>query len=201
MAHPNTFQFDAGLPASGTWPMPANMSSLGAELLAVMLNHATAASPRLTELKHSIPTFAFGTAGRECMDCVLSEVANKQFEIPFEGATRSVRMMVAVVINSDRLGFEIGGEYAAYLRSVATPAPTALGSLAGIEPLFVTQDERRQLVTALQLLHEVRTVVWNFAAVDAALAGREAPRGDAFGLAEVRHTLKLLRAAPGGGGF
>ena len=46
MAHANPFQFDASLPASGTWPMPANMSSLGAELLAVMLNHATAASPR-----------------------------------------------------------------------------------------------------------------------------------------------------------
>jgi hypothetical protein len=56
-------------------------------------------------------------------------------------------------------------------------------------------------VTALQLLHEIRTVVWNFAAVDAAIAGREVPRGDAFGLAEVRHCLKRLDAAPGGGGI
>jgi len=201
MTRTNTFQFDAGLPTSGTWPMPANMSRLGAELLAVMLNHAVSASPRLTERNHSIPTFAFGNAGREYMDCVLSEVANKRFEIPFEGGIRPVKMLEAVVINSDRLGFEIGEDYAAYLRSVATPEPTALGALSGIEPLFVTPDEKRQMVTALQLLHEIRTVVWNFAAVDAALAGRDVPAGDAFGLAEVRHALKLLKAVPGGGGF
>jgi hypothetical protein len=201
MAHANPFQFDASLPASGTWPMPANMSSLGAELLAVMLNHATAASPRLTELKHASPTFAFGNSGRECMDCVLSEVANKRFEIPFEGGTRAVRMMEAVVINPDRLGFEIGEEYAEYLRSVATPEPPALKVPGNVESFFLTADERVQLRTALQLLYEIRTVVWNFAAVEAARDKRQVPAAGAFGLTEIHQVLTKLGGSVGGFGM
>jgi hypothetical protein len=201
MDHADTYHFNASLPATGTWPMPPTISAFGGEVLAVLLNNAAAASPTFTELEHVITTFDFGTSGLGCMQCVLSELVNRRFEIPFEGAPHSVQMITEAYLNDSRLRYVLGDEYAAYLRSVETPEVPRLAAPAGAQFLLLAPEDRRQIVSALQFAHEIQTVASNFAAIEAARTGVDVAKVDSIGLAQVRQALKLLRAAPGGQGY
>jgi hypothetical protein len=109
--------------------MPPNMSNLGAEMLAVLLNHATAADPRLQVREHVITTFDSSSSAREQLTCVLAELVNRAFEVPFEGsAVHRVKMIEEAYLNDHRLRYVVGAEYATYLLSVTTPAPIDLFS-------------------------------------------------------------------------
>ena len=188
MHRDDTFHFNARPLVLGAWPMPGNISAVGAKLFAILMDAAIAASPTLADLEHVVDAARLEGWSRDCLECALSDLTKLTFGIQCEGAVHSVQMLTEAYLNDERLRFVLGDEYAAYARFVANP-------------VFVGPAERREMAAALQFVHEVKTLMRNFALVEAARDGAQAPAEGAFGLEQVRNALRLIGSAPGGGGF